>query len=399
MEGDPLEGAIDAASAEAVADQLLRSGLSPVQIDRAPGQDDLILLLKEKLRWGTRVKRDDLILFCRQMATLAKAGVPIIRSLRGMKDMAQKPGMVNVLKAMAEDLEGGRDLSAAMQKHPEVFSRLFRSMIQVGENTGKLDDAFLRMSAFLDQEKETVNRVKTVLRYPAFVLVAISVAIGVITFLVIPAFKQLYGSFHAELPWATKILIAISNFALAWWPYLLVGTVALVIGIKRYIDTEPGRMAWDRTKLRLPVVGDIVLRITMIRFARAFSMGYGAGVQMVQSLNLTSQAVGNVFVGSKIDELREGIERGDTLTRSAGGTGLFPSLVLQMLAVGEETGAVDKMMEEVAEFYEREVDYDLKYLASAIEPLLVVVMGAMVLILALGVFLPMWDLIRAARGV
>ncbi len=396
--GEAVEGRLEAPTADAVAGQLLEGGLSPVKITEVRPKTDPLAGFLEGLQLGARVGIDDLILFARQMYTLTKAGVPLNRSLRGMAETSQNPAMGRILTEVVDDLESGRELSSALGRHPKAFPLLLCSMVQVGEHTGRLDEAFLQVGRYLELEKETANRVKTALRYPSFVVAAITVAMAILSLFVIPAFEKVFKGTNMDLPWATKAILGVSRFTVAWWPYIL---VALVLGsflLRRYLRTTEGRYRWGRLKLRLPVVGNILLRITMTRFARAFGMGYGSGVPLVQALSLTARAVDNSFVGGRLEEMREGIERGDTLTRTAAATGLFTPLVLQMLAVGEETGAVDTMLEDVAEFYEREVDYDLKNLSSAIEPILIIAIGAMVLVLALGVFLPMWNLTALARG-
>jgi MSHA biogenesis protein MshG len=214
---------------------------------------------------------------------------------------------------------------------------------------------------------------------------------------VIPTFEKVFSRLDAELPLPTRIILEVSRFSVSYWPYLLLGLVVLGVGVRWFLRTSGGRLFWHRLKLRLPIVGGILLRATLTRFARAFAMSFSAGVPLIQALNLTARAVDNVYVEGRLNLMRNGIERGDTLTRSARTTGMFTPLVLQMLAVGEETGAVDQMMLEVAEFYEREVDYDLKNLTSAIEPILIIFIGGMVLVLALGVFLPMWNLSQVMR--
>jgi len=396
--GELVTGTLEAPTADGVAEQLLANGYVPVSVNELRQQSERIPLRSLQFGRGARIDLDDLVLFSRQMHTLIKAGVPIIRALRGLADTQKKPAMVKTLTSIVDDLETGRDLSQALANHPKVFPLLFSSMVQVGENTGQLDTAFLQLAGYLSLEKETRARVKAALRYPSFVIIAISVAIAIVSLFVIPAFEKVFRGFGAELPLATRILLGISNFTVSYWPYVLASGMLAFFGFRHYIQTEKGRLVWDRSKLRFPLVGSIILRATLARFSRAFAMGYGAGVPLVQALGFTARAVDNSFVGNKIDDIRISIERGDTLTRSAASTNLFTPLVLQMLSVGEETGAVDNMMLEVAEFYEREVDYDLKNLTSAIEPILIVFMGIMVLVLALGVFLPMWDLGSVARG-
>lgn len=397
--GRLAEGVREAPGAEVLADLLQAEGIIPISIQpvkvAAAGFD-----LKRLLARGPKKKvpLEEMILFCRQMQTLAGAGIPLVRALRGLAETSRSPELKQALGRVVEDLEGGRDLSRAFANQGSVFPELLASMVQVGENTGKLDEVFAELHKYLTVEKETLDRVKQALRYPAFVVFAIVVAIAVITIFVIPAFERVFSSSKMELPLATQMLLAVSRGAVAYWPHLLGLAVLAAMGVRRFLGTDKGRFLWDRWKLRLPVAGSLVLRATMTRFSRAFAMSYSAGVPLVQALRITAQAIGNQYVGSKIDQMRNSLERGTTLTQGAASTELFPPLVLQMLAVGEETGQVDHMLREVADFYEREVDYDLKNLTAAIEPILVAFMGIIVLILALGVFLPMWNMTSLAKG-
>ncbi len=398
--GQLLKGCLEAVSAASVADQLMESGATPLAIDELRAGSSAFDQLRARLAVvrGGKVDIDDRILFCRQMYTLTKSGVPMLRALRGLSEMIRKPAMADTLQAVTEDLESGRDLSGALRRHPKVFPPLLASMVQVGEGSGQLEESFLQISRYLIREKETADQIRSAMRYPTFVVVAISIAIAVITLFVIPAFEKLYQGAGAVLPLPTRVILGVSSFAVNWWWAIVLGGVAALFAWRAHLDTEKGRLTWDRCKLRLPVIGSILHRATLIRFCRGFAMGYGAGVPLIQSLAFTGQAVGNAFVEQRLGRLRHSVERGDTLTRSAAASELFTPLVLQMLAVGEETGSVDNMLIEVAEFYEREVEYDVSRLASAIEPILIVVIGAMVLVLALGVFLPMWDLASVARG-
>ncbi|HDO33983.1 MAG TPA: type II secretion system F family protein [Chromatiales bacterium] len=395
--GDAVHGVLEAASADAVAAQLMTGGTIPIEITEAREKRDLLQELRRRLGGGTP-GLGDLILFSRQMHTLMRAGVPIIRALNGLAETYQNPVFKEALADVVENLESGRDLSSPLARHPRVFSSLFVSLVQVGENTGRLDEAFLQLAAYLEMEKETRDRIKAALRYPTIVIVAIAAALAIINLKVIPVFARVYSGFGAKLPWATQVLIATSNFTVAYWPYLLTILVLSYAGTRSYVHTDEGRYRWDKLKLRIPVVGSIVLRATLARFARAFSMASRSGVPLIQALTVVALAVDNEYVGDRVRSMRNGVERGESLTRTAATTGLFTPLVLQMLAVGEETGAVDEMLEQVGDFYEREVDYDLKNLSDAIEPILILGIGAIVLVLALGVFLPMWDLASAVQG-
>ncbi|MHB1951341.1 MAG: type II secretion system F family protein [Acidiferrobacteraceae bacterium] len=393
--GEAVAGRIEAATADAVADQLFNSGVTPIDISLARAGDDMVEVLRSRLT-RRQVSIDDLALFCRQMHTLSKSGVPIMQALRGLRASSQNPVLADVIRQIGDSLDAGTDLATAFKRHPKVFPPLFVSLVQVGETTGRLEEAFLQLAGYLDLEKTTRLRIKSALRYPTFVVVAIVIAVAVINIFVIPAFSRLYASFHAQLPLPTRILIATSRFTVTYGWILLSLLVALVVGIRIYVGTDPGRYRWHRLKLRLPVVGKIIYQAMLGRFARSLALTVSAGVPLIQGMTVVSRAVDNDFVASRILQMRDGIERGESITRTATATGMFSPLVLQMISVGEEAGAIDALMNDVGEYYERAVDYDLENLTSAIEPILIIAIGALVLILALGVFLPMWNLARAA---
>lgn len=396
--GQKISGTLEANSPEAAAGELLARQITPltVEAERA-AQVDVMAVLREKLR-RKRVDLEELIIFCRQMYSLAKAGVPIIRAIAGLAESNRNLYFRDVLQQVRSDLESGQSMAVALHAHPKVFNRLFVSMISVGENTGQLDQAFRQLASYLELERETRKRIKQATRYPIFVLAAMGVALTIINLFVIPAFAKVFAQFKAELPWATRALIGTSEFFQNWWWAMLIVLIGGLYAFFRWIDTDEGALTWDRIKLRLPIVGGVFERIALARFTRTFAMMYRAGVPLLQTLSINSASVGNRHIGRAIIGMRESVERGEALTRSAANSGLFTPLVLQMMAVGEETGSLDDLFIEVADFYEQEVDYDLKQLADAIEPILIVAMGAMVLVLALGVFLPMWELASAAKG-
>ena len=395
--GELVKGELEANNADALAGQLLNSGVTPVEIHQVEKRTDILAELKKRLG-GSRPTLDDLILFCRQMYTLSKAGVPIIRAINGLAETTRNAMLSDILVRIRHDLESGRELNVAMDTYRDVFSSLMVSMVRVGENSGKLDQAFWQLARYLELERDTRNRIKAAVRYPLFVIVAISAAIAVVNLFVIPAFARVFDSMNRDLPWQTQVLINTSSFTVEWWPYILTMILVVVVGINYYVRTPPGRYRWGRIKLRLPIVGSIITRATLGRFTRSFAMASKSGVPLIQGLTVVSKAVDNDYVTERILSMRNGIERGDSLTRTAAATGMFTPLVLQMLSVGEETGAVDQMMDEVADFYEREVDYELQNLSAAIEPILIISVGVLVLILALGIFLPMWDMTSLARG-
>ena len=397
-QGQSVNGTIEANSTDAVATQLLNTGITPLNITQAQAEEKESNNLNFDFSKNKKPTLDDLVLFSRQMYTLMRAGVPIIRSITGLAETTRNQVLQKTLHSVRREIEGGHELSTALAQHQDIFSHLFISMVQVGENTGNLDDVFLQISGYLEREKNTRDQIKSAMRYPMFVIIAITIAMFIINMWVIPTFAKVFAGFNAELPLPTQILLGISEFTVNYW-YLLIGSVLVAFfSLKYYIKTEKGHWQWDRFMTRIPIIGNIVLRATLARFSRSFSMALSAGVPLVTGLTLVSRAVDNVYIGGHIADMRNGIERGDTLTRTATATEMFTPLIIQMLTVGEETGNVDEMLEEVANFYDREVDYDVKNLTSAIEPILIVFIGAMVLVLALGVFLPMWDLAGAAKG-
>jgi MSHA biogenesis protein MshG len=394
--GELATGILEAPDASTVAQILTGRSFTPIEITENSQEQTAEL---SKISFFTpQITLDDLVIFSRQMYSLAKSGIPILRAVRGLADTTGSKRMAVALDDVADQLERGRTLSSALNKHHHMFGRLFVSIVHVGENTGKLDDAFLQLSFYLEREQDTRKQIKAATRYPMFVIIAIVIAMVIMNIVVIPIFADMFLSFGAELPLMTRILLSTSNFFITKWPFLLVAIALITSLIVRYLRTENGRYKWDRTKLKLPVVGSIFERTLLGRFARSFSMMLVSGVPLTSALNLVAEAVNNAFMAERILSMRKNIEKGESLSRVASSSKLFTPLVLQMINVGEETGRVDELLAEVAEFYEREVDYDLKSLTSKIEPILISIVAGMVLILALGIFTPMWDMMGAIKG-
>ena len=392
-QGDLVRGVVEAASVDAVATQLLGNNITPIDISE---KVEAIQGLNFKPK-GSRPGLDDLILFSRQMYTLMRAGVPMVKAMSGLTQSTRNYYMIEAQNDILTNIESGRNLAGSIGMHPEIFSTLFVSMVSVGEETGRLDESFLRIGEYLEREKDTRERIKAALRYPSFVIIAIAIAITIINIWVIPVFAEMFANAGAALPWQTQFLLFTSSIFVNWWHVMLGAIVFSILGFRLYVSTENGRRAWDRYKLKLPFVGDIIKRATLARFARAFSMALTSGVPITQALLVVSRSVDNEYIADYVLDMRNGIERGDSLTRTAVATGMFTPLVMQMMAVGEETGQVDELLGEVADYYEREVDYDIKNLSAAIEPTMILVVGAMVLMLALGVFLPIWDMARVVN--
>ncbi|MEW6165269.1 MAG: type II secretion system F family protein [Pseudomonadota bacterium] len=396
--GELVSGVLEGATAAAVADLLFGSGVTPLEIKPAPagaaqkkdGKGGGLNLFAPK------IQHVDILLFTRQLYTLMKAGVPIMRALAGLQESSANPAMKAVLGSLRENLDSGRELSMSLARHPKVFTPFYLAMVRVGEMTGRLEEVFLRLFDHMEFERFMSEQVKSALRYPSFVIMAMAVALFVVNIWVIPAFAKVFQGFGAELPLMTRILIGFSNFMVNWWHALIGAVVAAGFAFKSWTATKRGSYLWDKIKMRIPIAGKIVQKATLARFARSFALASRSGVPVIQALTTVAQTVDNDYIADKVEQMRNQVERGESVLRAAIATGAFTPVVLQMIAVGEESGSLDEMMEEISAMYQSEVEYELKTLSQQIEPILIVALGIMVLILALGIFLPLWDLGKVA---
>ena len=396
--GESISGVLDADSPESLADHLFARGITPIDIvAAAPSANEHVHSIWRRLGGGAPTT-NDLILFSRQMYALTKAGLPLLRGMTSLAASTPNEQLRQALERILEHLQAGRDLASSLSRHPEVFSKFYVSVVRIGEGTGNLPAAFERMYQYLSMEKRLGDKLKAAMRYPTTVVGAIAVAIVVITMFVLPKFEPIFSSLGDNLPWATRALLGTSGFVSSYWYVLLALIVVGATGIRLYLRNADGRYRWDRNKLRLPIVGSIALKASLAKVCRSLALTLESGVPVVQGLGLIARASGNEFMSEGVLQLRNGVERGESLARTAQTSGLFTPLALQMLMVGEETGALSEMLIEVADFYEREVDYELENISSALEPILIVTVGIMVLILALGVFLPLWDLAASGGG-
>lgn len=395
--GDAVSGVIEADSPDSLANHLFERGITPIDIQLASASRDVLADLWRRLGGG-RPKLTDLILFSRQMFSITKAGIPLLRGIGSLASSTPNAILRDTLRSMVEHLQAGRDLATSFARHPGVFSKFYVSIVRVGESTGTLPVAFERMYEYLGMEKRIHDKLVTATRYPLTVIIAIGIAMTIITMFVLPKFEPIFASLGDNLPWATGVLLGTSKFFASYWYVVAAVAFASVAGFKLYLRNEDGRYRFDKFKLRVPVIGAIVRNAGMSRICRSFALTLESGVPAVQGLNLIARAAGNEYLSEGILALRNGVERGEPLSRSAQTLDLFTPLALQMLRIGEETGELGELLTEVAEFYEREVDYDLENIGHALEPFLIVGVGIMVLILALGVFLPLWDLAAAGGG-
>lgn len=392
----PVEGTIDSASIDAAILQLMEKGVTLVDIYPAAQKNFLKALLTLRIE-RRHVKLQELIIFCRQMYTLTKAGISIVVSIRRLSEISRNPMFSDTLKGIEKGLLAGQSLAVCFRHYPNVFSPLFIELVQVGEESGHLDDSFQQVGNYLQLESDTIRRVKSAVRYPLMVIFAITAAIFIVNIFVVPNFAKLYGSFHTQLPMITKLLIGFSNFMVADMAYILGAIVVIVLLIRSYLSTLNGKLAWHRYQLKLPVIGGILERIMLSRFARTLAIVFRAGISLDKGIRLLSGAVGNLYAKERILVMQTKIENGEKLSQAAAETNMFSPLVLQMIVVGEETGAMDVMLDQVAGFYEDEVDYDLDGLSAKLEPILLLIVAGMVLFLALAVFLPLWDIYQFAQ--
>jgi MSHA biogenesis protein MshG len=399
--GELSSGLMEGDSPDSIAGRLLGNGITPIDIrPAAQKQNQELTRLLRRLGIGAPGIAD-LVLFSRQMYTITKSGIPLLRGIRGLAASTANDVLREVLEDVLSSLEGGRDLAGSLARHPDIFPTLYISIIRVGEQTGTLEASFKRLAEYLAQEQDIKDRIKTAMRYPIIVLCTIAIAIAVLTVFVLPKFAPLFQALGDNIPMPTRILMGVSKFAQQYW-YLVLGMLAVAwVAAKQYVSTPAGRMTWDKWKLKLPAIGPLLHEGILARVTRSLSISLNAGMPVIQTLKIIAQSSGNEYMAEHIVRMRDAVERGDPVSRAAASIGMFTPLVVQMMAVGEETGDLPALLDEVADFYEREVDYKLKTLSAAIEPILVIAVGAIVCVLALGVMLPMWEMIarvNAAAG-
>ena len=391
-QGNRIEGVMESPSGSILAEHLAESGITPVSIAESAAPTEAFGKQLSRLLDRQKAGFIDVLLFSRQMYTLIKAGVPIMRALAGLQESAMNRAFAAVIQDLREALDSGRELSQALARNPGVFGSFYVAMIRVGETTGRLEEVFLQLFHHLEFQKYMQDQVKSALRYPSFVMLAMAIALVIINIFVIPAFAKVFKGFNAELPLMTRILIGFSDFTLAWWPAILAMLAVAVFAFRMFVRTREGRVAWDRFKLNIPIAGKIIRKATLARFARSFAMAARSGVPIVQGLSLTGQVVENAWIEKKLEDMRMGVERGESVLRTAVASGVFTPVVLQMVMVGEESGSLDAMASKVADFYELEVDSAVDGLSSLLEPLIMVILGVLVGGLVTAMSLPIFKL-------
>jgi MSHA biogenesis protein MshG len=394
--GELIEGKRLAQTEDTLSRQLLKEGIIPFKIQRVEEKTNLWHQFKSLFQSG-HVNIDELGMFARQMHTLLKTGVPITSALRQLADNTRNLPITLALYGIVERMESGQDMASSMQHYPRVFTPIMVSMIRIGQNSGSLDEAFLRLNQYLELEASALKRVKTALRYPAFVLFAIIAAIVLVNIFVIPAFSTVFTQANIELPWPTRMLISISQFFKTFWIYIIIFFTILIGSIFYFFRSPEGQYFWDRYQLKIPIFGKIIQKTMLLRFSHSFAIVIQSGIPLTEGMNLVAESINNLYARDKIITMRESVEHGKTLTQAAASSNFFTPIELQMLSVSEETGQLSQMLDEVAAYYRREVDYDLKKIGDLIEPILIIALSIMILILAFAVYLPIWNLIKIVK--
>ncbi len=389
-------GVLESTDRSQVAAALMGMGITPIVIEPhnpPPEASDVLAGFFS----NSKINEMEVLMFSRQMFTLAKAGVPIMRALDGLKESSTHVGMKALLGELRQALDAGHELSQALARHPKVFDRFYISMIRVGESTGQLTDIFRSLYDHMDFQRYMKEQITSALRYPKFVIMAMVGAVGVINVFVIPAFAKVFENLNTELPLMTRILLGTSRATVDYWPYFVAAVVMLIIAVRRFVATAHGRMFWDEWKMRMPVAGKLVRKGSLSRACRSMALVLRSGVPLLEGLRLAAAVTENAFMERAIMGMREAVERGESVLTASRKAGIFTPIVLQMIMVGEESGTLDEMLDEVGQMYQREVEYELKTMSAQIEPILIFFLGAMVLVLALGVFMPMWDMGKASN--
>jgi type IV pilus assembly protein PilC len=341
-----------------------------------------------------KIKPKSLVVFSRQFATMIDAGIPILRCLDILQGQCKDPALKMTLELITVDVKGGMTLNEAMAKHPDVFNRLYVNMIKAAELGGILDLILDRLAQFLEYEAEVRGKIKSAMTYPVLVLVFSQIMLFALFTFVLPKFKDIFTGMNAEMPVVTKFLFGIGDFMQAYWWAIILMFVGLFIGMKQWIKTPQGRYRWDFIKLRIPVVGDLTLKMSVARFSRTFGTLINSGVPMMRSLEIVGETLGNLVLAQAIDNTRNSLKEGNKLSVPLTASGLFPTMVTTMIDVGEESGRLPEMLVKVGEFYDQEVEQTVKGLTSMIEPLLIIFLGCVVGFIAISIMVPIFSIVN-----
>ena len=387
--GDIVTGTLEGESVQAVADRLRQMGLTPVDVK----QHGTGLKMEIVLRPG-HVDMKDLAIFARQFATMVNAGLPILRCVAVLADQTESPELAKVLRKVRTDVEQGTSLTAALARHPKTFSNLFVAMIRTGETTGALGEVLEELAKQIEKETTLRGKVKSAMTYPIAVVGLVLVIMAAMLLLVVPQFKSIYAELNAPLPLPTRLLLAASTFVQAAWWILILAAVGGAVALRRWIKTSAGRLRWDQLKISAPLIGSLFHKVAMARFSTTLSLMLRSGVPILQALDVVKDTVNNAVVARALDEVKGSVREGESVSRPLGRHPVFPTMVVQMLSVGEDSGSVDTMLGKVADFYNEEVSAAVDSLTSLIEPALILVIGVVVGLSVISLYLPMFNIIN-----
>ncbi|MGZ8753220.1 MAG: type II secretion system F family protein [Acidimicrobiia bacterium] len=390
--GKVVEGQLEADDQALVVEKLRSMGYTPISISKRNENKLTADLSIPGL--SNRVSLKDISVMARQFATMINSGLSILRSLTILAQQTENKELARVLGEVRIDVERGSSLSAALHRHPKVFNRLFVAMVRSGESSGTLDSVLQRLAHTIEKQVELRRKVKSAMTYPVMVgFVVFTIAMIMLIFIV-PQFETIYASLGGELPTPTQLLLKLSKLVRTFFPLLILFGIVGAVLFRRWIKTDKGRAIWDAFKLRVPIFGGLVQKTALARFSRTLGSLTRAGVPILESLEIVADTAGNTVVADAVHDCQRGVKGGDSIARPLEQHEVFPPMVVQMMAVGEETGALDEMLDKIADFYESEVEATVDALTSLIEPLLIVVMGVMVGGMIISLYLPLFNIIK-----
>ncbi|MCK5145892.1 type II secretion system F family protein [bacterium] len=394
-DGKVITETLDAPNEQGVTKMIFSKGFRPVAVKKIKaaaksGGSTEINLFKKKIRL------EEVVLFTRELVTLLRAGVPMLTAMEALASQSGE-ALGEVLNKIYVAIMSGKSFSQSLDQHPDVFPKIYVNSVYAGEMSGSLDEVLERMVQVMQHDEETTRKVKSAMKYPMFVISAMIGAFFVIMTMVVPKFAGIFDSMGMELPIFTKILIALSEFSEKYALYILGVGAALFISFKFYVKTDAGRLWWDKILMKIPIIGNLVIKSSMARFTKMFETLNKSGLPILQTLDTVSQAVGNAAMEQTIKQVALGVERGQGISGSMKRFNIFPPMVIRMISIGEQSGSLDEMLGSVASHYDVEVDYAIKNLTSMIEPILTLVIGGAVVVMAFGIFLPMWGMVGAVQ--
>jgi len=388
--GNLISGTLVADNEALVLQRLREQGLTPLEVGKQ-GRGFNIDLTKKK------VKLKELSVFSRQFATMINSGLPILRALAILSDQTNNKELARVLGECRLDIEQGSSLSAAIQKHPKVFNNLFVSMVKSGETGGSLDSVLLRLADMIENEVKLRGKIKSAMTYPIAVVALVSLILSGMLLFVVPQFKSIYTQLGGSLPLPTRVLLMISDVFKKYWYIVIIAFFGGRFFLRRWKATPAGREAVDAFKLRVPVFGSLFHKTALARFAGTLGMLLRSGVPILQALDIVSDTVNNKVISKAVNDVQSSVREGESMAKPLGKHKVFPPMVVQMLAVGEETGQVDTMLEKVSTFYNQEVEASVDALTSQIEPLLIAVVGGAVGMAVIALYMPMFNIIKLIK--